>query len=82
MSLEALRAQLDDVDAQLIETLARRAAVVEEIWRWKQSHAVPRLDERREAQVRARLLAQAEALGLQRDAVSAILERVIGVALR
>ena len=43
---------------------------------------MPRLDERREAQVRARLLAQAEALGLQRDAVSAILERVIGVALR
>lgn len=82
MSLEALRAQLDEVDAQLIATLARRAAVVDEIWRWKQAHAVARVDPKREAEVRARLLAQADALGLARDAVSAILDRVIGVALR
>lgn len=82
MSLEALRAQLDEVDAELIAVLARRAGVVEQIWRWKQAHAVARVDPAREAEVRARLLAQAEALGLKREAVNAVLDRIIGVALR
>jgi len=82
MSLESLRAQLDEVDAELIATLARRAAVVDEIWAWKAANSVERVDAAREAEVRARLLAQAEALGLKRDAVSAILDRIIRVALR
>lgn len=82
MSLETLRAKLDAVDADLIAVLARRAAVVDEIWAWKAAHGVGRVDPAREAEVRQRLLAQAEALGLSRQAVAAILDRVIGHALR
>ena len=82
VSLQPLRAQLDELDAELIRLLARRAGLVQEIWAWKQAHGVPRLDPAREAELRARLLAQAESLGLSRDAVSAILERIIGVPLR
>jgi len=82
MSLESLRAQLDEVDAELIETLARRAALVEQIWAWKNANSVARVDQAREDEVRARLLAQADSLGLKREAVSAILDRIIRVALR
>ena len=82
MSLESLRAQLDEVDAALIETLARRAELVEEIWAWKTANSVARVDSKREDEVRARLLAQADSLGLKREAVSAILDRIIRVALR
>lgn len=82
MSLEALRAKLDAVDAELIEVLARRAGVVAEIWAWKTANGVGRVDPAREAAVRARLLAQAEALGLSREAVGEVLDRIIGVSLR
>jgi chorismate mutase len=82
MSLEKLRARLDGVDAELIELLARRASVVAEIWAWKQQHGVARIDPPRELEVRARLLAQADALGLSREAVSAVLDQLIGRPLR
>jgi chorismate mutase len=82
VSLQPLRAQLDELDAELIRLLARRASVVQEIWAWKQAQGVARIDPEREAELRARLLAQAGALGLSRDAVAAILDRIIGVSLR
>ena len=82
MSLSKLRAQLDEIDAELIRVLAKRASVVQEIWAWKQQHGVPRIDPAREVELRTRLLAQAESLGLSRDAVTAILDRIVGVPLR
>lgn len=82
MSLEEKRAQLDELDADLIRLLARRASVVEEIWAWKQANGVGRIDPAREAELRGRLLAQAESLGLSRDAVAGILDRIIGQRLR
>ena len=81
MSLIKLRAQLDDVDAELIRLLARRAGIVEQIWSWKQANGVERIDPTREAELRARLLAQADALGLAREAVSKILDQIIGQPL-
>lgn len=82
MKLEALRAQLDELDAELISLLARRAGIVQEIWAWKQANGVDRIDPVREADLRSRLLSQATSLGLSRDAVAAILDRIIGVSLR
>ncbi|MFZ5440416.1 MAG: chorismate mutase [Myxococcota bacterium] len=82
MSLETLRGKLDAIDAELIDVLARRAAVVDEIWAWKAAQGVGRVDPAREAAVRERLLARAEQLGLSRAAVSSILERIIGHSLR
>lgn len=82
MSLTRLRAQLDAVDAELIRLLSRRAFIVEEIWAWKQDNGVERIDPARETELRARLLAQAEALGLSSERVAAILDRIVGVSLR
>ena len=82
MKLEELRAQLDKLDAELIRLLASRASVVEEIWAWKQQNKVERIDPARELELRSRLLAQAAALGLSRAAISAILDRIVGVSLR
>ena len=82
MSLDALRSRLDELDAELIRLLARRASVVEEIWAWKQANGLERIDPVREAALRSRLLAQAESLGLSREAISAVLDRIIGSALR
>ncbi len=82
MSLQGKRAELDALDAELIKLLARRAGIVQEIWAWKQANGVERIDPVREVELRARLLAQAESLGLSREAVAAILDRIIGVSLR
>ena len=82
MKLEELRAALDALDSELIRLLARRASVVEEIWSWKAQHQVARIDPERELELRSRLLAQAEALGLSTEAISAILDRIVGVPLR
>ncbi len=81
MSLTELRGQLDEVDAELIRVLARRADVVKQIWAWKQQNGVPRVDPTRELELRARLLAQAESLGLSCEATAAILDRIVGVPL-
>lgn len=81
MSLESLRAALDEVDAELIAALARRAALVREIWAYKQAHGLPRLDPARERVLKDRLLAQAVELGLSAPAVEAILGQVIGKSL-
>lgn len=82
MSLKELRGQLDELDAELIRLLARRAGVVQEIWAWKQENGLPRIDPSREVELRARLLAQAESLGLSREAISAVLDRIVGIPLR
>ena len=82
MSLGALRGRLDELDAELIRLLANRASVVEEIWAWKEAHGVERIDLVREAALRTRLLAQADLLGLSREAVAAILDRIVGVPLQ
>lgn len=78
MSLGPWRAQLDELDAELIRLLARRASIVEQVWAWKQANGVDRIDPARETELRARLLAQAEALGLSPEAVTAILDRIVG----
>jgi chorismate mutase len=76
--LDALRAQLDALDDELLNLLQRRAAVVREAWAWKQANQVPQKDEGREAAMRARLLSRAQALGLDVERVQRVLATVIG----
>lgn len=78
MSLEALRARLDDIDDELIDLLARRAGVVREVQQWKAAHGIARFDAGREAAIRRRLLQKATALGLDEEAVSAVVQQVVG----
>lgn len=81
MSLAELRAALDEVDAELIAVLARRAALVREIWAWKAAHGLPRFDPERERALRDRLVRQGVELGLSAESIEAILAQVIGKAL-
>lgn len=79
--LERYRAGVDALDAELLDVLARRAQLVDEVWAWKRSHGVPLRDPEREAAMRARLLAEGERLGLSREALARVLEAVVGVRL-
>ena len=76
--LERLRQQLDSVDDELVRVLARRAGVVREIWAWKRANGVGQVDPAREAALKERVLGLAESLGLDREAVSAVFERIVG----
>ncbi len=82
MNLQLLRAQLDEVDLELIHVLARRAALVDAIWGWKQEHGVGRVDAEREVVVKERLLTVAVRLGLSVEAVEPILKQIVGRSLK
>jgi chorismate mutase len=76
--LETTRRLLDNLDEALIDVLAHRAQVVDELWRWKEGQALPRTDATREAQVVERLLARAVEKGLAKEQVEPILRAIIG----
>lgn len=82
MSLEALRERIDQVDERLVDLLAERARLVDEVWALKSQQALAQVDPTREAAMRARLGARAKALGLSEGAVLGVFERIIGHRLR
>lgn len=79
--LSRYRAGLDALDDELLDVLARRARLVDEVWAWKHAHGVARVDPAREAAMRARLLEAGERLGLQREALGRVLDAVVGARL-
>ncbi|MSQ84845.1 MAG: hypothetical protein EXR77_18560 [Myxococcales bacterium] len=79
--LAAIRAELDDVDRELVALLARRAQLVAAAWRLKDAQGLQHGDPAREAAIFAAALDQAQAAGLDRVAMQAVLEKVVGVDL-
>jgi chorismate mutase len=79
--LERYRAGLDALDAELIDVLARRAQLVDEVWAWKRGRGLPLRDPAREAAMRERLLVAGEGAGLSRAALGRVLDAVVGVKL-
>lgn len=79
--LERYRAGLDALDAELLDVLARRAQLFDEVWAWKRARGVPLRDPEREAAMRERLLAAGEDAGLSREALGRVLDAVVGVKL-
>lgn len=72
-SLAALRRQVDEIDSELIELLARRMAVTDEIGRFKREHAMSIVQaERYDRLIRCRGL-QAADIGLDPEFVKSIL---------
>lgn len=51
VSLESLRAEIDQCDKEIIQLLSRRFAIVQQIGVYKAAHHLPVLDKVREAQV-------------------------------
>ncbi|WP_255988370.1 chorismate mutase [Chitinolyticbacter albus] len=62
--LQALRAELDDIDGQWLALLARRFAVTAEVGQLKKTQNLPARDPEREAQQRARFAALASESGI------------------
>ena len=75
MSLEELRGQIDETDAQLLELFLRRMSVSEAIGSYKKEHGLPILDEAREAEKLEKLCKLAESK--DKAAVRALFEELM-----
>jgi chorismate mutase/prephenate dehydrogenase len=76
-ALLPLRLQIDQLDSQLVELLAKRATVTAEVGRVKQQYALPLyVPEREQALIKARRQ-QAEQAGVSADLVEDVLRRVM-----
>lgn len=74
--LQALRADIDFIDGQWVELLARRFQVTAQVGELKKAHALPAVDPAREGEQAARLRALAGQHGLD-EAVVLGIHRVI-----
>ncbi len=79
MTLEAIRAEIDATDAQLLELLAQRGRLVRAAWALKQAAGLERLDVAREAAVLLRLRERGAALGMDPADVERIWREVLRV---
>ena len=52
--LDELRAQIDDIDAQMIALFEKRMSVTKQVGEFKKEHDLPVLDQKREAEVLAK----------------------------
>lgn len=80
--MEQLRKEVSQIDARLLELLARRAEVAEEIGRVKSREGLPTRDPAREKQVRAAFVRNARRLGLDDDMATDLAGLLIGNAVR
>lgn len=75
--LAPLRQQIDDIDSQLVELLARRAQVTAQVGQVKQQYALPLYVPEREAALLKARRAQAENAGVSPELVEDVLRRVM-----
>lgn len=75
--LDGPRQAIDDIDAELVRLLARRAAHVAEVARYKEEHGLAVTDTGREQRMLARITQLAEAQGLDPGIARAVLRTVI-----
>jgi chorismate mutase-like protein len=82
MTLEDLRQQIDDIDAQLVLLLNQRAECALAISRAKRAREMPVYQPEREAQVLRRVRAASAARGgpLGEEAITRLFERIIDEA--
>ena len=75
--LEGPRRAIDEIDAELVRLLARRASHVADVARYKEEHGLAVTDPSREERMLARITALAEAEGLDPQIARAVLRTVI-----
>ena len=81
-ALEELRQEIDRLDAQLIEVVARRLQVCCQVAEYKRAHGLPVLQPERAAQVVERAIAQGAAHGLDARFVRALYGLIMAEACR
>ena len=77
MSLDELRAEIADIDRELVELVAQRTYVAETIARVKAEAGLPTTDEHQEARVIERAGENAERFDLDPAAIREVFERLI-----
>lgn len=74
--LAALRAEIDRLDDELLDLLARRMAVSRDIGRYKKEHAIAVLQTARYEELLARRIRQAEVAGMDGDFMRRLLQAI------
>ena len=77
MSLAELRAEIADIDRELVELMAQRTYVAETIARVKDEEGLPTTDETQERRVVERAGENAERFDLDAAAIREVFERLI-----
>jgi chorismate mutase len=80
--MQELRAQVEAIDAQLVELIAARQAAVREIGAFKREQGKPVLDPEREAQVLRRVAELARAAGLEEEELRDVWRKLLAMARR
>ena len=75
-NLKELRNQIDDIDNQLLELLAKRMRVSREIGRYKKEHNMPVLQTARYDEILKDRIALAEQMNMNGDFMKAVLEAI------
>jgi chorismate mutase len=75
--LVEVRIQLERLDAELLEALARRHHLVRELWSWKREQGLPLRDADRETELLARADERGATLGLPRAATRRFMTAVL-----
>lgn len=76
-ALTPLRAQIDEIDSQLVQLLAARAKVTAEVGRVKQQHALPLYVPERELALLKARREEAEVAGVSPELIEDVLRRVM-----
>ncbi|MCL1857311.1 MAG: chorismate mutase [Kiritimatiellaeota bacterium] len=80
--IDAYRREIDALDGELLEILARRSAVVRKIGEYKRQRALPVVDPARKREVSERFASRATALGLDATFARRLYELVHEEAVR
>ena len=80
--LAGLRGEIDDIDAELLQLLARRMEVSERIGDYKKLNNVTVVQMDRWKQILADHIAVGDSLGLDRELVNAVFEAVHQASIR
>ena len=75
-NLNELRAQIDKLDDELLELLARRMRVSHEIGQYKKEHDMPILQAQRYEELLARRAAQAVEMGMDREFMCTVMQAI------
>ena len=80
-SLEALREKIDKLDELLIETLALRFQITDQVGALKKTEKLPAVDLQREARQEERIRKLALTAGLREDVALAVLRLIIDIVV-
>lgn len=75
--LNILRQDIDQIDDQIVDLIARRFGITREIGRLKADQSTPALDKTREDEIFSRLCARSESLSVNPDLVRSIFRSIL-----